>query len=60
MATRAKTHLILIFAEPEEEYNKGSYANYQKYFQTATKGSLNSTSIQMQMETKMKAKDWLN
>ena len=35
MATRAKTQLILILAEPEREDWKKSYADYQKHFQAA-------------------------
>ena len=35
MATRAKTQLILILAEPEIEAHKKNYADYQKYFQAA-------------------------
>ena len=35
MATRAKTQLILILAEPEEEEEKEYYADYQKNFQAA-------------------------
>ena len=35
MATRAKTQLILILAEPEREDLKKYYADYQKHFQAA-------------------------
>ena len=35
MATRAKTKLIVILAEPEREDKKKYYANYQKHFQAA-------------------------
>ena len=35
MATRAKTQLSVILAEPEEEAWKKFYANYQKHFQAA-------------------------
>ena len=35
MATRAKTELIVILAEPEREVLKKFYAKYQKHFQAA-------------------------
>ena len=35
MATRAKTQLIVILAEPEDEDLKKFYANHQKHFQAA-------------------------
>ena len=35
MATRAKTKLIMILAEPEKEDRKVKYAKYQKHFQAA-------------------------
>ena len=45
MATRAKTQLILILAEPEIEAHKKNYADYQKYFQAAADNGLVELSV---------------
>ena len=40
MATRAKTHLILILAEPEQKHCKEYYTGYRKFFEEAAKRGL--------------------
>ena len=45
MATRAKTHLILILAEAEREDENKYYAGYQKNFQAAADKGLVELSV---------------
>ena len=45
MATRAKTQLILILAEPDDEDDKEDYADYQKHFQAAADKGLVELSV---------------
>ena len=45
MATRAKTKLIVILAEPEREDRKKIYAKYQKHFQAAADKGLVELSV---------------
>ena len=53
MATRAKTELIVIFAESEYEAYKEFYADYQKHFQAAAdKGLVELFTSENENETK--------
>ena len=45
MATRAKTQLILILAEPKKKRYKKNYEDYQKHFQAAADKELVELSV---------------